>query len=141
MLLWSRLYSELRRRSDGYRESGAFLLGVNSKVSRFICYDDLDPAALESGIIMISGAAFVHLWNFCAKRRIRVLGDVHTHPTDCTRQSHSDRSNPVVAQAGHIAIILPSFASRKRPSLERAGTYEYLGSHQWRSCKVKITLL
>ena len=47
--LWRRLYSELRRRSKGRRESGAFLLGQSSKVSAFICYDDLDPSALDTG--------------------------------------------------------------------------------------------
>ena len=141
LLRWRRLYRELRRRSAGYRESGAFLLGRGSKVTAFICYDDLDPAALDSGIVRIKGEAFVLLWKYCARHQLKVIGDVHTHPTGCTAQSHSDRANPVVAQAGHIAVILPSFASRKRPTLRGAGVYEYLGEHQWRDAAINITVL
>ena len=87
LLLWRRLYRELRRRSEGCRESGAFLLGRDSKVSAFICYDDLDPTALDTGIVRLKGEAFVLLWKYCAEHQLRVIGDVHTHPTGCTAQS------------------------------------------------------
>lgn len=140
-MLWRRLFSELRRRSNGSRESGAFLLGRGRKVSRFICYDDLDPHALDSGIVRINGGAFVLLWDFCARHSHKVLADIHTHPSDWTEQSWSDRTNPVVAQAGHVAIILPCFAAAKRPSLKGAGIFEYLGDHQWRAGRVKLTIL
>jgi hypothetical protein len=141
VLLWRRLYSELRKRSGGRRESGAFLLGTGSRICEFICYDDIDPTALETGIVKIKGVAFVRVWEYCALRQIKVLADVHTHPSDWTEQSYSDQSHPVVSQAGHIAIILPSFASRRWPSLRGAGIYEYLGEHRWKSGKVKISLL
>jgi proteasome lid subunit RPN8/RPN11 len=139
--LWRRLYSELRRRSKGRRESGAFLLGQSSKVSAFICYDDLDPSALDTGIVIIKGGAFVLLWDYCARHKLKVIGDIHTHPTNSTAQSCSDRSNPAVAQPGHVAVILPNFASRKWPSLRGAGIYEYLGQQEWRDGVVKITIL
>jgi hypothetical protein len=141
VMLWRRLFTELRRRSGGHRESGAFLLGGKRKVSKVIYYDDIDPHALDTGIVKINGGAFVLLWDFCAQHGLRVLADVHTHPTEWTGQSYSDRTNPVVAQAGHIAIILPHFASAKRPSLRGAGMYEYLGDHQWRDGLVKLTIL
>lgn len=141
VLLWRRLYSELRKRGKGRRESGAFLLGTGSRICDFICYDDIDPTALETGIVKIHGAAFVGLWEYCALHQVKVLADVHTHPGAWTEQSHSDRSNPIVSQLGHIAIILPNFASRKWPSLQGAGIYEYMGDHRWKSGRIKISIL
>jgi len=68
--LWIRLIRQLRKRGYGHRESGAFLLGRNgqSRITRFICYDDLDPEALDSGIVVFRGLGFVPLWEFCRGR-------------------------------------------------------------------------
>ena len=48
MWLWLRLFRQLRRRGRGQRESGAFLLSKQGarRITKFICYDDLDPTAL-----------------------------------------------------------------------------------------------
>jgi hypothetical protein len=55
ILLWRRLLRELHRRGDGRRESGAFLLRARGagqgRITRFVCYDDLDPASCQSGAI------------------------------------------------------------------------------------------
>src|SRR5690349_3939845 len=93
--LWHALVAELCRRGQGRRESGAFLLSANgtSVVSDFLCFDDLDPAALDSGIITFHGDGFVNLWNLCSKRGARVVADVHTHPNEWVGQSFSDRTN------------------------------------------------
>src|SRR6266853_5082256 len=87
--LWGKLIKELRRRGKGVRESGAFLLGDvgGCKIRQFIAYDDLDPSALTSGIIVFQGAGYVPLWMFCEQHKMQVLADVHTHGGKCTRQS------------------------------------------------------
>ena len=58
--LWSRAIIQLRKRSAGKRESGAFLLCPTSstvgKVTGFVCYDDLDPDAYQSGAIAFHAA-------------------------------------------------------------------------------------
>src|SRR5215469_6918024 len=101
-LLWMRLLRQLRKRGGGYRESGAFLLGKTGsrRVSRFICYDDLDEHALDSGIVTVHAIGFVRLWDICKKKNMRVLADIHTHPTGWIDQSESDRTHPMVAQPG-----------------------------------------
>lgn len=140
---------QLQKRGTGRHESGAFLLvetRAPRRVSRFICYDDLDETALDSGIVMFHASGFVRLWNICEKEKLRVVADIHTHPGGWTGQSESDRTHPMIAQVGHIALILPHFAQRTRRSLTGAGVYEYLGNHQWKTCAVKtapvrITLL
>jgi len=147
-LLWRRLLSQLRKRGGGSRESGAFLLGKTGshRVSHFVCYDDLDEAALEMGIITFHACGFVRLWDICQRENLRVLADIHTHPSDWTGQSESDRRHPMVAQVGHIALILPNYAKRNRKYLRGASIYEYLGDHKWKpwpgkSGPIEITLL
>lgn len=147
-LLWRRLLTQLRQRGAGRRESGALLLGTpgTDRVSRFICYDDLDEAALETGIITFHAAGFVRLWGICRQENLKVLADVHTHPSTWTGQSESDRTHPMVAEPGHFALILPNYAKRTPRPLGGASVYEYLGDHEWKTWPakpgpVKVTLL
>jgi hypothetical protein len=143
---WQAMLSELARRGRGTRESGAFLLGNTGsrQICRFICYDDLDPSALNSGIIVFDGAGYVGLWHFCSENKMTVLADIHTHPDEWTGQSRSDQTNPMVGQIGHIALIAPFYAQFQPASLDGVGIYEYLGNHNWKtwepkSKKVQIT--
>lgn len=132
-LVWSTGVAELRRRAGGRRESGAFLLGSKGKARRieeFIFYDDIDPNALKTGMVEIDGRRLGALWAHCRKTGRSVVADVHIHPGEF-QQSESDSANPIMAEVGHIAIILPHFAERAtRPG--GIGVYEYLGSRQWR---------
>ena len=120
-------------RGEGIRESGAFLLGKrsngSSRIVDFILYDDLDPHCLDNGIICFDGRYFGLLWEQCKHRHLSVIADVHTHP-GCSRQSDSDRAHPMIAQAGHVAIILPKFA---RSPVRRTdiGIYQYHGAKKW----------
>jgi hypothetical protein len=133
-LMWWRLVRQLRGRGNGERESGAFILGKSDsrRASSFICYDDLDHEALRSGIITFHARGFARLWDICQAENLRVLADVHAHPSEWTGQSESDRTHPMVAQPGHLAIILPDFAQGNSFSLRGAGIYQYLGDHRWK---------
>jgi len=137
--LWSGLLAELLQRGSCERESGAFLLGKpgTRRISIFICYDDLDPTALETGIITFHATGFVKLWAFCQSKGLKVFADIHTHPTDWTEQSESDRTNPMVAVPGHIAMILPDFAAPNSQPFNGASFYEYRGNHKWKAHKLK----
>jgi hypothetical protein len=128
---WRSLVRELARRGSGRRESGAFLLGSGSTVRRVLLFDDLDPGCL-TGAISIRGTAFGRLWTFCRQEGLQVLGDVHTHPGKDVRQSEIDRRNPMVARAGHIALIVPSFAQGSSSPAD-VGLHRYLGQHRWES--------
>lgn len=132
--LWDELTAELHRRTEDRHESGAFILGRKDETGRtasaVVYYDDLDPDAYVSGICVLHADAFSRLWDKCGEVGLGVVADAHVHPFG-TRQSPSDRQNPMIARAGHIAIILPRMA---RPPVRRwaVGIYEYLGDHQWR---------
>jgi proteasome lid subunit RPN8/RPN11 len=150
-LLWARTIAELRRRGHGARESGAFLLGrqggFSAKVTSFICYDDLDPDAYQSGAIEFHAAGYAALWKHCRQKGLQLLCDVHTHPGKDVRQSHIDRRHPMIAISGHTAMIVPNFANTSRWSLQAVGVYEYLGNFEWRTydsrtspCRVQLTL-
>jgi hypothetical protein len=132
--LWAELLRELRRRGRGQHESGAFLLGVKGDGRReakaVVYYDDLDPHAYDSGVCVLHGDSFAKLWKICRERNLSVVADVHTHP-GVARQSYSDQTNPMVANVGHVAVIVPNFA--RAPVVEAAlGIYEYSGDYEWR---------
>ena len=149
--LWRRVILQLRRRGRGQAESGAFLLtpqkNGDNRVSAFVCYDDLDPDAYEGGAIAFHAAGHSALWNYCEKRGLRVLADIHTHPGDGIGQSPTDQQNPMVPLCGHVAVIAPRFGKTPWWTLAFVGVYEYLGNFQWRDHKrgsaqrrIKLTL-
>lgn len=111
--LWDALIADLRTRGKGRRESGAFILGElrgSSRVSiDFIPYEELDPRAQHYAYVRLGTDAFSRLWEECSKRHLQVIADVHTHPCG-PRQSSSDRDNPMISLAGHVALIVPNFA-------------------------------
>lgn len=132
-ILWARGLKELNRRGIGCRESGAFLLGTlnesQRRVTRFVYYDDLEPHCLDSGIVIFEGFGYGHLWQICRESGLAVVADIHTHP-GVARQSGSDRTNPMVATEGHVALIVPDFA-RRVVGPTQLGIYEYEGAHHW----------
>jgi hypothetical protein len=133
--LWRRLVRDLRERGRGKHESGAFLLGRQRlevrRILDFVLYDDLDPTSLDTGIVRLDGRHFGKLWDLCRRRNLAVVADVHTHPCG-SGQSTSDQAHPIIAQAGHIALIVPDFA---RPSVRReeVGIYVYQGHRRWKA--------
>jgi proteasome lid subunit RPN8/RPN11 len=135
-LVWRRLLHDLRARGRGIRESGAFLLGRMDKGGRrrivdYLLYDDLDPHALDTGIVHLDGSYFGELWDLCARRNVIVVADVHTHPGG-SEQSQSDRAHPIIAQAGHLALIVPNFAAAP-VDLRAVGIYRYGGGGRWQT--------
>jgi hypothetical protein len=132
-LVWRRLVAGLRERGRGVRESGAFLLGSrkngHARITGFVLYDDVDPHSLDTGIVHLDGRCFGALWDLCKQRGVTVVADVHTHPAG-SGQSPSDQAHPIIARAGHIALIVPHFA---RAPVRRSdvGLYRYLGSRRW----------
>lgn len=133
--LWVRMLGDVRHRGHGRRESGAFLLGNRNHaqdcVRRYLCYDDLDPHALDSGIVVMRACGFGKLWTHCRKSGLQVLADVHTHGDTAARQSPTDQHNPMIGEIGHVALILPCFAQTWCWNFHGVGIYEYRGGYQW----------
>lgn len=136
ILLWAALVSDLERRGQGRRESGAFVLGrrKNSyiKATSYLCYDDLDPTSLTGGVDF-HASGYAALWEHCRNHQLDVLFDVHTHPGDDVRQSEIDRAHPMIPQVDHLAVILPRFGKSSRWSLGEAGMYAYQGNFRWQT--------
>ncbi len=134
--LWAQILDELHRRGGNRHEAGAFLMGQECRGRRSVCdaifYDELDSSAYETGACILRGDAFGRLWSLCRQRNVAVVGDVHTHP-GAAYQSASDRTNPMVGRHGHVAIIVPNFATPPI-TIEQLGIFEYLGGHQWNEC-------
>lgn len=134
--LWFKLTRGLRRRGGGYRESGGFLLcnPGKSKVVKIVFYDQFDKSVSESGIIQFKGAAT--FFEYLSKENLEVLADIHTHPTQNTRQSDSDMKHPMVRIKGHIAIITPNFAKDLFILPKQCSVYEYLGNFNWKKFEI-----
>lgn len=139
---WRRMIRELQLRGGGVRESGAFLLASSlvrsgSKsaptVQRVVYYDDLDSACLTGGI-SLAGHGYDILWRICAESRLSVVADVHTHPSHWVDQSEMDAGNPMIAMAGHIALIIPRFAAPPL-AVKEVGVHLYEGGHRWQRLK------
>jgi hypothetical protein len=131
--IWRSGVAELRRRAGGRRESGAFLLGsrdgATRRIEQFLYYDDVDPHCFDNGIVEFNGALLGRVWILCRELNMSVVADVHVHPGHYG-QSASDRANPIMPEAGHLALILPGFAAT-RCVPGAIGMYEYLGSRRW----------
>lgn len=131
--VWQAGVDELRRRTYSYREAGAFLLGRHGKrrvIEEFVFYDDIDPDALSTGIVEIDGRRLGTLWAHCRSKGLSVVADVHVHPGS-HGQSDSDQANPIIAEVGHVAVILPDFAAgATNPG--GIGVHQYLGNKRWR---------
>jgi len=130
---WRGLVTELDRRGQRRHEAGAFLLGTTHagrrEVKQAVFYDELDPRAYATGVCVLHADAFAKLWAICRERGLSVVADVHTHPGGGF-QSDSDRTNPMVARKGHIALIVPDFG-RWPINPTRMGIYEYEGDYAW----------
>lgn len=133
--VWKRLITTLKKQGGRKLESGAFLLGkpLSGEITEFITYLDLDPGCLDTGIICFNGNGYIPLWNHCMEDGLKVLADVHTHPGKWTGQSGADRAHPMIAQKGHIALIVPIFANGRKQLLNGVGIHEFLGDRNWRS--------
>lgn len=127
---------QLERQGEHRREAGAFLLGsaagaaettmvrrvITSLRSRVLTstrplphadsvtavayYKDLDPECLTGGITF-HAIGYTRLSELCRNRDLRVVADIHLHPGNGTRQSSTDADHPMVARAGHLALIAP----------------------------------
>ena len=130
---WREMIDELHRRGEDRRESGAFLLAASNSrlVARIVYLDDIDPDCLIGGI-HLHGEAYGKLWDICEDAGLRVIGDIHTHPTDWVGQSSTDRENPMVARSGHVALIAPDFASGDI-NADDVGVHRYRGDEGWES--------
>jgi len=105
--------AELHERGRGMHESGCFVLGTVAGNKRWatecVYYDDVDGDAYASGVCILHGDAFSRLWEICRSKELAVLADIHTH-AGAAFQSEADRMNPMIARAGHLAIIVAGFA-------------------------------
>ena len=135
--LWANAIRDLRKRGAGVRESGVFLLGpLDSqypRITSYLCYDDVDPDAYQLGAIAFHASGCAALWKHCREHKVRLLVDVHTHPTSNVLQSSIDIRHPTLPIVGHTAMIVPRYADTPWWSLKATGVYEYCGAFKWRT--------
>lgn len=102
-------------------------------MNRIVFHDQFDKSVSDSGYIQFKGA--VPFYEYLAKHNLRVLADIHTHPTHNTSQSESDRTHPMIKIKDHIAIIAPCFANNPFILPKHCSVYKYLGNFKWKKYK------
>lgn len=131
--VWTALMEDMRERGQGRRESGAFLLaGAAAEkhvITSWLPYDELAPESLAYAYVRLEPEAFTRLWAYCADKQVKVVADIHTHPKG-PGQSPSDKKHPMVAFAGHVALIAPWFAQRS-PTPHDVSLNVYQGGGKW----------
>lgn len=128
---WSKLIRGLKKRSKGIRESGAFLLSKpgSGMIDRIVFYDQFDKSVSDTGIIQFKGGYDFYI--YLEKNALEVFADLHTHPTEATNQSWSDRNHPMIRTKGHIAIIAPEYANNIFLMPKDCSFYKYKGEYKW----------
>lgn len=140
--LFQALTTELARRGQGRRESGAFLLVTTAReashrdgrhvVTAIAYYDDLDPTCLTGGITFTADG-YTALAALCRRDHVHAVADIHTHPGDRVRQSPIDAAHPMIALPGHIALIAPRYA-QGAIGVRDLGAHVLGAGGRWTSC-------
>ena len=88
------------------RQGGAPRSAQVDAITAVAYYKDLDPGCL-TGDITFHAIGYTRLSELCRSQGLMVIADIHLHPGNGTRQSSTDAANPMVARAGHLALIAP----------------------------------
>lgn len=115
-----RVPNSLRRHVPACLSSAPRRADVDA-VTAVAYYKDLDPECLTGGITF-HAIGYTRLSELCRSQGLRVVADIHLHPGNGTRQSSTDAEHPMVARAGHLALIAPRLGAR-------VTTPDELGAH------------
>lgn len=115
-----RVLNSLRRRVPARPASAPRRAHVDA-VTAVAYYQDLDPECLTGGITF-RAIGYTRLSELCRSQGLRVVADIHLHPGSGTRQSSTDADHPMVARAGHLALIAPRLGAQ-------VTTPDELGAH------------
>ena len=134
--VYSALITDLAISGRGIKEAGAFLLGrTDGQVrlaSSYVMYDVIAPeSSRKHAYVAFTAEEMARAWDHCYATGLQVVADVHTHPLGPV-QSVTDRANPIVSVAGHVALIVPYFAMRN-PQPADLGVHVFEGAGRWRS--------
>jgi proteasome lid subunit RPN8/RPN11 len=112
-----RTLTGLKKRSAGWRESGAIWAGdleeVKSTVREVFFYHDLCDDQGRALSLELSEAAKFSLYRELAARGMKLVGMIHTHPEDWVGLSYIDKANQLCSRIGFWSLVVPYYAKRK----------------------------
>jgi len=133
--LYRELIRDLAASGRGQKESGAFLLGTQDdgvrKVTSYLMYDVIAPASSrEHDYVALTGEEMATAWSHAigwVSRRWPTFIRIHSGCTESLGSRH-----PMVSIAGHVALIVPSFATGN-PMPGDLGIHRLSRNGQWES--------
>lgn len=132
--LWGETWLGLKRLSAGVRESAAAWGGRRDgdvwRAERVVLLEGLGVHAGELFHRALPDATAA-LFQELRAHGLRLVADVHTHPSTWVGLSETDMAHPLEYRVGLLALVLPEFA-RFAPELETIGAHLYEGDGHWR---------
>jgi len=132
--LWLQTWRLLSQMGQGESES-ACVWGGTLRHGR-LCVVKAYPIGAAHGAIRgcqshrMSTQGVAELLAELRKDGLRIVADVHTHPSSWVGLSEVDKAHPIEFRRGLICIVLPDYATTP-PSLESIGLHIYLGEGRW----------
>ena len=112
-----RTLTGLKKRSAGWRESGAIWAGdleeAQSTVREVFFYHDLCDDLGRALSLELSEAAKFSLYRELAARGLKLVGMIHTHPKDWVELSYIDQANQLCSRIGFWSLVVPYYAKRE----------------------------
>jgi proteasome lid subunit RPN8/RPN11 len=125
----------LQRRSADENEAACVWLGTRSsdleRALEVVFLDDLPGTVGRRLQHRTSRQAVDMMLEFARTKRMSIVGDLHTHPSEWVDLSEVDRVHPIEYRVGLLALVLPSCA-QGLPDLTRTGVHEYIGAGNWK---------
>jgi len=132
--VWMATWYGLQRRSANEIEAACVWLGTRSEdietALDVVFLDDLPGTVGRRLQHRTSRQAVAMLLDLARARGLRIVADIHTHPSEWVDLSDVDREHPIEYRPGLIALVLPTFALDP-PDLTRTGVHEYIGRGEW----------
>lgn len=132
--LWKDTWLGLAERGDARREAACVWAGTRSeqveRAEAVIFLDDL-PGVVGRPYQHRTSRSAVSLMLATVRRMgLRIVGDLHTHPSSWVDMSIVDRAHPIEFRVGLIAIVIPHFAALP-VDIASVGVHEYAGDGEW----------
>lgn len=134
--LWTSTWNGLQERCAGGNEAACVWLGSRDsdaeRALEVVYLDDLPGTVGYRLQHRTSRVAVSMMLELARDKKMSIVADLHTHPSDWVDLSEVDRANPIEYRIGLLALVLPSCALGLA-DIGRTGVHEYTGSGNWKT--------
>lgn len=127
------VHDHLRRAGKTRREGMGFWAGVvhgtRARVEAGYVPRQMSGNAGDGLAVMVPGDELFRMNVWLHEHRLRLIAQVHSHPTDAYH-SETDDDYAVITETGGLSIVVPDFAMQPF-HLDRLAVYRYSNAADW----------